>query len=146
MVVLVSCVLQKLVLPPRGEWLSDLPLHKILRWNGSKGPARGLVNFGNTCYQNSCLQCLAGTAPLVQYLASGQVRDPVTGLSRAWLTYCARHSPALSFLLYELPLVLLRTPIRCVVSVILPPAFCSTEMSASVQTANSAASATPAPC
>lgn len=64
------------MLPPAPQWLARLPINDILRWRSGgdySGAPCGLVNFGNTCYQNSTLQCLAATAPLVQYLASGQV-------------------------------------------------------------------------
>jgi ubiquitin carboxyl-terminal hydrolase 8 len=31
----------------------------------------GLRNFGNTCFMNSCLQCLSSTVPLTSYFLQG---------------------------------------------------------------------------
>jgi len=31
----------------------------------------GLNNLGNTCFMNSCLQCLSNTAPLREYFIKG---------------------------------------------------------------------------
>ena len=75
-----SLVPAALVLPPRAAWLSamtsSLPASALLRWAAApKAVPRGLQNFGNTCYQNAALQCLAATPPLAQYLDAAEVRE-----------------------------------------------------------------------
>lgn len=38
---------------------------------GSRRGLTGLQNLGNTCFMNSCLQCLSNTIPLTEYFLSG---------------------------------------------------------------------------
>ena len=48
------------------------PAQLSLKWNSSHSIGSGLTNMGNTCFLNSVLQCLTYTAPLHNYLVSGQ--------------------------------------------------------------------------
>ncbi|RYG55825.1 hypothetical protein EON66_04385 [archaeon] len=74
--VLAYTVVQDLELPPPSRWIHQSPIAPLIKWKVPAGPARGLENRGNTCYLNSCLQCLAATPALTQYLATGEVRCP----------------------------------------------------------------------
>ena len=51
--------------------LSSLPkIIASLRWSRPHRVGGGFNNLGNTCFMNSCLQCLLYTPPLSEYLLS----------------------------------------------------------------------------
>ncbi|KAI9188838.1 ubiquitin-specific protease doa4 [Blastocladiella emersonii ATCC 22665] len=52
---------------------SNAALSQVARSHG----VVGLKNLGNSCYQNSILQCLQGTVPLARFFASGEFRSHV---------------------------------------------------------------------
>jgi ubiquitin carboxyl-terminal hydrolase 4/11/15 len=44
---------------------------------GSKRGITGLCNLGNTCFMNSCLQCLSNTNPLTEYFLSNHFQPEI---------------------------------------------------------------------
>ena len=65
-------VVPPLNLAPSGAWIARFQL--ALEWKHATGPPCALDNFGNTCFMNATLQCLASTPALLQYMALRAVR------------------------------------------------------------------------
>lgn len=58
-----------------------------MTWKKPIGSSRGFVNYGNTCFLNSALQCIVNTPPLVQYLLTMDDSCPFKG-ERKFCAFC----------------------------------------------------------
>lgn len=60
---------------------------------GSRRGLTGLQNLGNTCFMNSCLQCLSNTIPLTEYFLSQRfmseinVKNPIGTRGKISINY-----------------------------------------------------------
>ena len=59
----------------------------VMGWKEARSVGCGLCNLGNTCFLNSVLQCLTYTAPLFNYVSSGQHNKSCTLITNAILTH-----------------------------------------------------------
>ena len=64
---------ETLTLPLRAKWISQLDMSTLVSWQAIRGPPRGLVNLGNTCFLDASLQCLATTPAFCQLMQLGTV-------------------------------------------------------------------------
>ncbi|KAI8369314.1 uncharacterized protein BYT42DRAFT_104176 [Radiomyces spectabilis] len=66
-------------IPPAGENTRFAPVsnNSFAQLGAMQIGATGLKNLGNTCFMNSILQCLSGTAPLARYFTSGMYKQSI---------------------------------------------------------------------
>lgn len=74
---------------PKTVLFSHTEANKLMGFRNAQQVGSGLVNLGNSCFMNSCLQCLVYTPPLQNYISSSHhTRKCVTS---SFCLFCQLH-------------------------------------------------------
>jgi len=81
---------------PKTHLFSHTDANRLMGFRNPQSVGSGLVNLGNSCFMNACLQCLAYTSPLQNYISSSHHnRNCITS---SFCLFCQLHKDLPSIL------------------------------------------------